>query len=128
MNWIEMTKEEAVANHRKLWNEIADMLERRERYPTSLKQIALRNIGEKNDIYNECYCCEYTKGDCSKCPIVWNNNDRNRYMCENGEDSYYDENNSEWLNFLTVMNLKDYDLAAKIARDIANLPEKRGGD
>ena len=125
-DWIEMTKEEAVAKHRKLWNEIADMLERGERYDhtDTLKEKALHNIGENNDIYNKCYCCEYTRKNCLKCPIIWNNNSRNNFMCETGED-YYDTSNSEWLNFWILIKERDYDLAAEVARDIANLPERK---
>ena len=46
-------------------------------------------------------------------------------MCETGED-YYDTSNSEWLNFWILIKERDYDLAAEVARDIANLPEKKG--
>ena len=126
-DWIEMTKQEAVAKHRKLWNEIADMIDRGERYGViDLKREALNNLGEENDIYNNCYCCEYARMYCSNCPVVWNNEDsRCRFMCETG--SYeYDENNSEWLNFMYAIKDGYYDLAAKVAREIANLPEKRG--
>ena len=132
-HWIKMTKEEAIVNHRRLWNEIADMLDRGERYDhvDVLKRQALNNIGEENDICNNCYCCEYAKNDCRRCPVIWNNESYD-YMCEIGyddscEDLYDDlydvKHNSEWANFLMLMKQKDYDTAAKIAREIANLPE-----
>lgn len=129
-HWIKMTKEEAIVNHRRLWNEIADMLDRGERcnHVDVLKRQALNNIGEENDIHNNCYCCEYAKNDCSRCPVIWNNESYDDYMCEIGyEDDFsiYVEHNSEWANFLILIGEKDYDTAAKIAREIANLPERR---
>lgn len=130
-HWIKMTKEEAIVNHRRLWNEIADMLDRGERYDhvDVLKRQALNNIGEENDIHNNCYCCEYAKNDCRKCPVIWNNERYYDYMCETGYDDIFDDlydvkDKSEWANFLILIKQKDYDIAAEIAREIANLPER----
>lgn len=130
-NWIEMTKEEAIIKHRRLWNEVADMLDRGEIYDHAdiLKRRALNNIGEENDIYNNCYCCEYAKNDCRKCPVIWNNERYDDYMCEAGYDDIFDDlydvkDKSEWANFLILIKQKDYDTAAEIAREIANLPER----
>lgn len=130
-HWIKMTKEEAIINHRKLWNEVADMLDRGERYDhvDVLKRQALNNIDEENDIHNNCYCCEYAKNDCRKCPVIWNNERYYDHMCETGYDDIFDDlydvkDKSEWANFLILIKQKDYDTAAEIAREIANLPER----
>ena len=89
----------------------------------SLATTAVDKIGE--------FLCEYAKNDCRRCPVIWNNESYD-YMCEIGyddscEDLYDDlydvKHNSEWANFLMLMKQKDYDTAAKIAREIANLPE-----
>lgn len=112
-----MTKREAVEKHRILWNTIAKMIDDGVEYDvTTLYKmdaiIIMGDIGIKSD----CYCCEYAKCknppwdvNCKKCPIVW------KYEhCLDGE----------YGDFRQAVFHRDYPLAAEIAREIANLPER----
>ena len=105
-----MTKQEAVANHRKMWNWIADQIEKAKR---------ARNIDELKDyyvhyIYGEyvwfdCFCCEYDEEQgiesCTHCPLVW------------------PDGKCGPLYGVCCM-CSDYVKQVKFARQIANLPER----
>ena len=107
-----MTKQEAIENHRKLWNWIADEIE------------MTQQDKEKGDYFedwswadipaNECFCCEYVRitdprYDCRCCPISW------------GED----EPRCSGRNVLYSLwhCTSDLDKRVKYARQIAELPE-----
>lgn len=118
-----MTREEALAGHRRLWNEIADMIESGVRFFTAdeYKEDALFRIGETNEIETHCYCCHYAKGNCHVCPVVWNNEDESEdIMC----DDYHENGDGEYAEFMKFIRKRDYPAAAQIARKIANLPER----
>lgn len=118
-----MTREEALAGHRRLWNEIADMIESGVRLFTAdkYKENALFRIGETNEMEANCYCCHYTQGNCHVCPVVWNNEDENEnIMC----DGYHENGNGEYADFKEFIYERDYPAAADMARKIANLPER----
>lgn len=154
-----LTKEQAIAEHRKMWNWIADRLEEAEE---------LKNDGDfKSDLYNilklkrkyieirgfknilcDCFCCEYEyqqktrmddvyKGYCSLCPLLWGTEDKvNIGFCEKGMDmsDFKRKYNIDFLTPFKTIGLWEmanklsayhkYKEAAKIARQIANLPER----
>lgn len=109
---MKITKKLAVALHRKLWNWIAEETETQQRcvqkweYPYFLK----------HDIRHLCFCCEYTKMDCDKCPIKWNIKNKNAFAvpCTLAEFG-------EWRD---AVDVGDWHEAARIARVIAELPER----
>ena len=105
-----MTREEALAGHRKLWNEIADMIERGEKYDTAIgyKIAALIRINEVLVLKNRCYLCEYAVC-CKNCPIEW--------YSEDCADAKYED-------FIISVSRANYTQAAILARTIANLPER----
>ena len=105
-----MTREEALAGHRKLWNEIADMIERGEKLPRidDYKINALKAIGEKRILYSHCYLCDFVLA-CADCLVRWDG-----VTC----------GDSEYGDFSVLLKDKDYTQAAIIARTIANLPER----
>lgn len=117
-----MTREEALTGHRKMWNEIADMIERgviRDN-ECCYKIIALENLGEKRNIKAACYLCHYgieqekEKGywSCSSdCLVEWNGGG-----CGSRD--------SEYKLFKRAIIDEDYTQAAILARTIANLPER----
>lgn len=113
-----MTREEALAGHRKLWNEIADMIESGVRTSSiAYKYLALKNLKEERDIFLICYLCEYIYGNnenlnCpTHCPVVWG-------------DTGCNNNRAEHKLFNRAISYEDYTSAAILARTIANLPER----
>jgi hypothetical protein len=110
-----LTKQEAIENHRKMWNWIADEIEKGNGY----KYYGLANI--KNEYFlkhnvslgnrpnSDCYCCEYS-GDCGDCPLKWPGGAR---VVHNGL----------YIKISTACLEREYIEAAKLARQIANLPE-----
>lgn len=120
-----MTREEAIKNHRTMWNWIADQIRdgRKDVTISHLKEKYLIEHGYDPDtILHECFCCEYAVqenggyndyGDycddyCESCPLVWGNEN----LCKPG---YFCENTGWYWAKRTEEN----------ARKIANLPEKR---
>lgn len=69
---MELTREEAVSEHRKMWNWIADKIEeeKRDQDIFDLKEEYCNREGY-NDIRSDCFCCGYTKYICDYCPIEW---------------------------------------------------------
>lgn len=112
---MKLTFNEAIANHRKMWNWIADKSEERKRVISKADYFAENKI--KDYAFENCYACEYGiqqigyyqgSAKCDKCPIDWGVEN-----CEAISSPYYDWRNSE-----------DYQSAAKYAREIANLPSR----
>ena len=78
-------------------------------------------ICESRILLCDCYCCEYDyqyandgSAECSHCPVIWGN-------CEE-----YGCDDSEYKKFGAALLSENYDEAAKIAEEIANLPEREG--
>lgn len=123
---MNLTKQEAIENHRKMWNWIADETFKR-RLAVSKVNYFEENKTEENLIpHLDCYCCEYScrydcdgeeELNCENCLFTWGTEkDRNSFFCE-GERALY----HEWKRALMR---GDYDCAACLARQIAELPEK----
>lgn len=117
---MKLTFEEAIENHRKMWNWIADETEKREEIV--IKQDYFRENEIDPCIYN-CYCCQYAKDnsahgyrDCKICPIIWR-----------GEfNNYYQIRCTALISLYELWhNADNWQSAAKYARQIANLPERR---
>lgn len=114
-----MTREEALAGHRRLWNEIADMIESgvKHDFACTYKQEALSRIGEKRFLENDCYLCEYV---CENEDIV--NRRRNCLVVWGAQECSH--KNSEYHLFIMAIYNRDYPAAAQMARKIASLPER----
>ncbi|MCH5186818.1 MAG: hypothetical protein J1F63_00340 [Oscillospiraceae bacterium] len=117
-----MTKAEAIANHRKMWNWIADETEKRQRCVS--KDEYFYTVDIANRPHQRCYCCEYSaqngilpfpEYDCGLCPVVW---PFGGLCCTPDEDGLYDC----WCRTYGL----DWQLAAELARQIAELPEREG--
>ena len=74
--------------------------------------------------HNNCYLCNYTDVKCNECPLIWPS-EFNSYQCEHGfrlpngnivkglySECYHLNRTDDWQS------------QAKLAREIANLPEK----
>ncbi len=113
-----MTKQEAIAKHRKMWNWIADETERRKIAVGKEMYFDAMNISGKDLPLHNCYCCEYDSNngeyDCNSCPIEWPGG-----SCSAG--GLY----SQWLDTFNYYSWYfDWITATSIARQIAELPEK----
>lgn len=114
-----LTKAEAVANHRKMWNWIADETQRRGEKVKKIRYF--KEMGIEDWPLYECYCCEYASQQCDinsgvlceHCPIEWPNGRR----CVE-DDAPYDK----WCSAVCPVK------AAKLAREIAALPERKEAD
>lgn len=149
-----MTKGQAIKGHRKMWNWIADRLEKATPRDTfdvyGLKQEYEVIHGLK--LYCSCYLCEYAWEKsldedidpgkrCVYCPLLWEENESNTdFICEYGNGiEQYDNDiinviktfHYEVVDEFGLWNVCDflaekrhYNKAARLARQIANLPEK----
>lgn len=110
---INLTREQAIAEHRKMWNWIADEIEKKNKVLGiwNLKDRYCEIKGFELVLYN-CFLCEYTKANCVNCPIDWKN-DSAMYMCE--------RNGGLWVK---CRDAETWQEQAALARQIANLPER----
>ena len=114
-----LTKEQAIAEHRKMWNWIADETEKSKKIvgkSAYFRKTAPNDMG----ILHDCYCCRYDISNipdrtfrCRYCPIDWGNNTRHQFMCQGFNGLY-----TKWCTST------DWEKSAKLARQIANLPER----
>lgn len=138
MEMEELTRGEAIRRHRLMWNWIADETEKTGE-PID-KSDAFKHFGWNiSHAFALCWCCEwvYRKSDvdldkqasfCSYCPLNWSNGEKKilKATCStitsndgHTKDGLYDQ----WC-FETSL-LGDPIEASKVARIIANLPEKK---
>lgn len=110
---MNLTFDEAIENHRKMWNWVADETEKRQRIVEKRDYFKENEITE--DVFERCFCCEYGgqrakryegTAKCYYCPINWLYDD-----CED-EKSYY----------MLWYHCEDWRKTANYARKIANLP------
>lgn len=128
---MNLTREQAIAEHRKMWNWLADQYEDGN---FVRKSYYLKLAGFKEGIENDCFCCQYDDncdpegaGDCSHCPILWNKYSRDS-SCVNVGSPFEKYSSLErelcFYNKSFPPKKKELQLLAKYAREIANLPEK----
>ena len=105
---MKLTREQAIAEHRKMWRWIAEETLKRK------KKVWKENYFKEHPEYKElpislCWCCDYVDDKCSQCPLVWP--DRTCFR----KDSL----------FVKWFFEKDYEKAAEYAREIAELEERK---
>lgn len=117
-----LTREQAIAEHRKMWRWIATETEKESR--KVLKQDYLEQNGYSGiSLCYSCFLCEFTSQrdkwlDCSLCPIDWDS-EKDSGMCQYKSPrklGYY----GEWL----CTNYTEWQQAAELASIIAELPER----
>lgn len=110
---MQLTREQAIAEHRKMWNWIAEQIERKMKY---LSISGLKDkyyfMLEKTWTVEKCYLCQYaneqyTSSPCDHCPVE----KPDGVGCLGG--LYYAVNRAE-----------TWQEQASLARQIANLPER----
>ena len=119
---MKLTREEAIANHRKMWNWIADETERLERVVLKPEYFKEHSISHNDFPVRFCYCCSfdltyYSLPLCGACPINWGV-DTEMNACCNKKSPY-----EKW-DIIVKYYPNDWKSAAKLAREIANLPER----
>lgn len=151
---MDMTKEQAIEGHRKMWNWIADRLEKATPRDTFDVYDLKQEYETLHDLklFCSCYLCEYanekvldecikSQERCMYCPLLWEENESNiDFICEYGDGiEKYDDDvvdvlktfHYDIIDTFGLWNVCDflatkrhYDEAARLARQIANLPEK----
>ena len=109
---IKLTKQQAIEGHRKMWNWIADEIERQKSeccIPLLKQCYCYKN---KLTLIEDCFCCEYNNHyiKCQKCPLDWIETSH----CYSEEKSLY----------CRIVWSKSWKEQADLSRQIANLPEK----
>lgn len=109
-----MTREEAIKKHRELWHWIAE--EHRKRKSVIVHKEDNPDVAKESPL-NNCWLCEYVRQSkivfydfCSACPINWGVG-----TCMKKGSPY-----RAW----TFNTFLDYEELAKLAKIIAELPEK----
>ena len=139
---MELTKKQAIEEHRKMWNWIAEQIKIKPlkklfslpNYDwivliSDLKCYYLYDVKKQvfDDLDNNCFCCEYARNKrdytyydtdiCRHCPIVWSGSDK---TCFRVFEEYRE------LILLNVYSDENKEKAYKLALKIANLPEREG--
>jgi len=102
---VELTRDEAIKNHRAMWNWLAENPSKEKKDWPGWDGM---DIGE---VCGECFACEYSSG-CSECLFIWPGQD-----CCNRDD------NNAGL-FEIWENQGNLEKRAVLALQIANLPER----
>lgn len=120
-----LTREEAINEHRKMWNWIADKLQSKDcKNYLNADDIKAEYLKErygdsKYNLYYACFLCDYVSNlpikRCLYCPLDWG---ENIYDCGIMPDGLFYK-----FSFLIRNNMGRE--SADIARQIANLPEKK---
>ena len=114
-----LTKQEAITEHRKMWNWIADTIKEEKRIK-DIRGLKRKYLEQKDlKIISSCFCCEYSNFECEFCPLEWNSN-LNEFMCE----QKYAEDDGEGLYALCYLEETSWVDQYKLARKIAYLPER----
>lgn len=118
-----LTKERAIKEHRRMWRWIAKQYEKGSREKVFKLKEAYLN-GKYEDVEADCFCCEYDvylgEYSCDNCPIKWE-------AIEKGYDAYCQRLDSPYHKLVILSNSSisfDCKEAAKLTREIANLPER----
>ena len=135
-----LTKEECIRRHRLLWNYVAEQIEEQEEVPWKYKKEAFEHFEWHNGImFNYCWACYYCLTKDFEMVDDPNAEKREGYLnCHNCLFDWYDRGNEPWdENYSNFCNNKttlysrfgelrntngDWKEAARIAREIANMP------
>lgn len=133
---MNISREETIRKHREMWNWIAEQYE--ERRTASVERLKRKFIEKHypDDRPNSnCYCCEYS-GDfpssmigvplrnCIRCPLKWPSLNKT-CMCLYATKSIKPNGLYGKIMWYTNLYVMNYKKAAAIAREIANLPERK---
>ena len=128
---MKLTKEQAIEEHREMWNWIADQYEEGCVMGIhALKSEYLRETELEGRLLHNCFCCEYAREKdivsvhyrCMQCPVIWGTEVYSHtFACEHFFSPY--EKLKEESCKPDKLDV-DSELCARFAREIANLPER----
>ena len=139
INLENITREEAIREHRKMWNWIARETLKRKKVVTKKDYIKFVGLRKKSRFELEnnslCFCCLYdsqqrlkkiSKNKCKFCPLDWNTS-FGRFMCiyEYNDDGEIDSFNNLYHEWEDCLESGDWEKSAKIAKEISNLKERK---
>lgn len=122
---MKLSKQQAIKEHRKMWNWIADEIEKTGHEVTKYDYLRQSEYAYER-IRADCFLCDYIRntgdGLCGHCPLVWYKDDDRfvgRTMCIDPKSPYFKyllhdtkgKTYEEWVKE-----------SSKYAREIANLP------
>lgn len=102
-----LTKEQALELHYKMWRDMQKELgdnaspsDRKDYKAKWCRRWCTESDFGYEEVYADCFLCEYTQGNCSICPIDWSaakgidNGDEEDYFCtdiytKSGKNGYY---------------------------------------
>lgn len=136
---MNISREEAIRKHREMWNWIADQYENELDGPdvpvNHLKAKFVKEHYPNDDPDSMCYCCEYagrvlnseigmSRYNCERCPLEWPSTCC-ELMCSHKTDDMDSDGLYEQCIYQSHPYVANYKIAAIIAREIANLPERK---
>lgn len=135
-----ISKEEAIKNHRVMWNWIADQYEKgSNRSVRFLKREYINTMDPKYNarikLHASCYCCYYAginnivgadnryMFNCDQCPVVWPSYAEEGMCCEGplGISGVYKFIDKLTVYRINIDNIRD--ILVKLCRLVADLPE-----
>lgn len=135
-----ISKEEAIKNHRAMWNWIADQYEKGSNKSVQfLKREYIDtmdpNRGERINFHAFCYCCYYAGRNnifdtannsvfnCDQCPVVWPSYAKEGMCCvgPSGTIGLYELIEKRTTLYKSFDEIRD--ILVKLCRLVANLPE-----
>lgn len=133
---MNISREEAIRKHREMWSWIAEQYEYELDVP--VKRLKTKFVKEHypNDYpASMCYCCEYagivlnseiggSRYNCERCPLEWPSTCC-ELMCSHKTDELDSDGLYEQCIYQSLSYIANYKKAASIAREIANLPERK---
>ena len=130
---MQLTKEQAIKEHCNMWNWIADQYENKTKAFNKcgcIQELKHKYIDlyTRDDVRCDCFCCEYSYNrdlGCKECPIDWDSTSDDSmclYKDNNGTRHLYGE--IQWKWFVDMSDDERFE-CARIARQIANLPERK---
>ena len=131
---MKLTKQQAIEEHRKMWNWIADQYAKYEGRLVNNSDGQLTGVRLKAKYFainnlpiidNACFCCEYDADSCEGCPVQWTDyNDRPLPTCSEISRNSTSGGLYKMMVNISCKHLVDTELCEEVARKIANLKEK----
>lgn len=130
---MQLTKEQTIQEHRKMWNWIADQYKNKTEIFNEcgcIQELKHKYIDlyVHDDVRCDCFCCDYSYNQnlwCEGCPIDWNSTcDDSMCMYKNNNDKRHLYGEIQWRWFGDMSDYERFKFA-RIARRIANLPERK---
>lgn len=130
----EVTLNETIREHRKMWRWIAKESQRTKTCVTKKEYVNKKHIYDipkfnALDLYADCFCCYYSEpissenNKCENCPFDWHSK-ANRYMCRDIET---DDEKGIYMQWCMACLNDDYVEASRLAKQIAMLKKSNKG-